>query len=366
MVETGFKLRSFGDIFTPTEPGAKSNGDPVRNLPLERLQPYKKHPFRPYEGQRFDDMIRSIRENGVLAPIIVRPVDDLNYEILSGHNRTKAAKAAGLERIPAIVREGLTDGEAMLIVTETNLLQRSFADLSHSERAVTLSMHHEAIKRQGRRTDLVREIENMVGGGNGKVSETSVPLEQKSNARERMAREYGLDSGVIARYLRIEKLIGPLKTRLDDNEFALYAAVALSYLTQDEQRTVDDVLDASHRKLDIKKAEALRAAKNLDRETAERILAGEKRPRAAKAPAFKLKPKIVSRYFTPSQKAAEIEAIIIEALEFFYAHKNPEREAIPHGDENIPANDAAGKALPPEVSVGQRRPAHTAEQSGLA
>jgi ParB family chromosome partitioning protein len=290
----------------------------------------------------------------------VRPIDDFTYEILSGHNRVEAAKAAELEYIPAIVREKLTDEEALLIVTETNLLQRSFADMTHSERAVTLSMHHEAIKRQGRRTDLIREIENMVSVGNINTSGTFSQVAKKLNTHEEMTREYGLSKDSIARYLRINKLIQALKERLDSGEIAFIPAVTTSFLSIDEQQRVDDILDSSHYKLDMKKADALRLASGrhtLDHEAVEQILAGTKRPRSAKPAAFKLKPKIVSRYFTPEQKPDEIEATIIEALEFFYAYKNQESEVIPYGGdgnggEKLSTDDAAGEARLPEGAVG--------------
>ena len=112
---------------------------------LDNLIPFKDHPFALYEGQRFTDIVESVRTNGVIVPIVVRPADDGKYEILSGHNRVNAAKEAGIDSIPALIRTGLTDEEAMLIVTETNLMQRSFADLKHSERAVALAVHYEAI-----------------------------------------------------------------------------------------------------------------------------------------------------------------------------------------------------------------------------
>jgi ParB family chromosome partitioning protein len=353
-----FKLKDIRDInkgmFAPTDPAAKAKDSAVYNLALNTLFSFKLHPFKLYSGHRFDDMVQSIRENGVLVPIIVRPIDDFTYEILSGHNRVEAAKTAGLEHIPAIVREGLTDEEALLIVTETNLLQRSFADMTHSERAVALSMHHEAIKRQGRRTDLIREIENMLNASGINTLETCTPLEYKLKTVEKIGLEYGLARETVARYLRINKLIGALKERLDNDEFAVRSAVTLSHLPADEQQTVDDILDSSHYKLDMKKAEALRAASGkraLDHETAMQILAGTKKPRSAKPAVFKLKPQIVSRYFKPEQKPDEIEATIIEALEFFYAHKNQESEVIPHG-EKLPPDDAAGKTRLSESPVG--------------
>jgi len=254
---SSFKLKSMADInrglFASTDPAARQKGTPVFNLPLDKLLPYKRHPFKLYTGQRFDDMVESIRENGVIVPIIARPIDDFTYEILSGHNRVEAAKAAGLEAIPAIVREGLSDEEALLIVTETNLLQRSFADMTHSERAVTLSMHHEAIKRQGRRTDLIQEIENMVNASNINDFETSAPLGNKLKTIEKIGQEYGLAKNTVARYLRINMLIDPLKDRLDNGELALRAAVTLSYLSGEEQQIVYDILDSSHYKVDMKK-----------------------------------------------------------------------------------------------------------------
>jgi ParB family chromosome partitioning protein len=302
------------------------------------------------------------------VPIIVRPAEDFTYEILSGHNRTETAKAAGLDGIPAIVREGLTDNEARLIAAVTNLLQRSFIEMSYSERAFALSEYYGAVKNQGRRTDLIRETESMLNASAGNDSETFGTVCQKTDSRRQIADQYDLSGRNVANYLRVNELIDALKDRLDNKEIAFRAAVTLSYLSTDEQRAVEDILDSSHYKLDMKKAEALRVSsrkRTLDSETAERILAGTKKPRPAKPAGFRLKPKIVSRYFMPEQKPDEIEAIIIEALEFFYAHGNRESEVIPHG-ENIPANDGAGTSRPPEIPVGQRGKTRTEQQSGVA
>jgi ParB family chromosome partitioning protein len=126
----------------------------------------------------------------------------------------------------------------------------------------------------------------------------------------------------------------------------------------DEQRIVDDILGSSHYKVDMKKAEALRAAsekKPLDHETVEQILAGTKKAKPSRPAAFKLKPKLISKYFTPEQKPAEIEATIIAALDFYYANKNQERGLTRDGDdnnENISATDLAGTALVPEGALG--------------
>ena len=107
-------------------PAAEKPANSALSLSISDLVPFANHPFKLYEGARLDDMVRSVKECGVIVPIIVRPLDDneLTYEILSGHNRVNAAKTAGLTEIPAVMMKGLTDEEAALIVTETNLVQR--------------------------------------------------------------------------------------------------------------------------------------------------------------------------------------------------------------------------------------------------
>lgn len=282
------------------------------------------YPFKLYSGQRFDDMVLSVKERGIIIPVIVRPEGENDYEILSGHNRIEAAKAAGLETVPSIIKEGLSDEEALLIVTETNLLQRSFADLTHSERAVTLSMHHEAIKKQGKRTDLIFEIESMVKASNIKDSETFSQVAKKLRTHETMAKEYGLSKDSIARYLRINKLITAFKEMLDNGELAFIPAVTLSYLTEQEQRLVNDTLTSNNYKIDMKKAEALRQLsdkRKLTEETAREVFEGKPIAKKSNRPAaIKIKPKTVSKYFTPSQKPDEIENTIVKALEFYFNH----------------------------------------------
>jgi len=282
----------------------------IFNLSIDKVFPYKAHPFKLYEGQRFSDMVESIKAYGVLLPIIVRPIGNSAYEVLSGHNRVKAAKAAGMDTVPAIVREGLADDEALLIVTETNLLQRSFADLSHSERALALSTHYDAIKKQGRRTDLIKDIENMLKAPDINVSETSTPVAYRLTSAEVIGEKYSMSHDNVARYIRINKLIDPIKERVDDGEIAVRSAVSLSYLPESQQGIVEDVLGDGNYKIDMNKAEALRLAsekKPLTHEAAEQILAGTKKPRQPQTSGFKLHSQIVTMYFRPEQKKAEIE-----------------------------------------------------------
>ena len=345
---SGFKLKSFENIFAATDPDSKSKSEPIYNLYLDKLFPYKNHPFKLYQGQRFNDMVESIKANGVIIPIIVRPIDEFTYEILSGHNRVEASKAARLETIASIIKEELTDDEALLVVTETNLIQRSFADLSHSERALTLSMHHEAIRNQGKRTDLIFEIENMLNASNINENETSCPMGTKFDSKKDIGDKYDLSGRTVARYLRINKLLTVYKDMLDNGEIALRAAVTLSYLNEQEQQIVDDVLNDGNYKLDMKKAESLRQLSDnnkLTHETVEDIFSGKEiRKKPPRPTAIKIKPKVVSKFFTPEQKPSEIEETIVKALEFYFTHnqglpdERPENQMIKEVDNDYIGN----------------------------
>ena len=136
-------------------------GNVVTEMALSQIQPFPEHKFKLYSGERLNDMVESIKEFGVLMPVILWHKDD-DYYILSGHNRVNAAKLAGLKAVPVMIKENLTHDEAILIVTETNLRQRSFSDLSESEKAYSLAQHYAAMKSQGKRNDLLEEIDNLI------------------------------------------------------------------------------------------------------------------------------------------------------------------------------------------------------------
>ena len=282
---------------------------------LDELVPFKDHPFLPYEGQRFDDMVQSIQANGVYVSIIVRPISGGKYEILAGHNRVRAAKEAGLKTIPAEVREGLSEENALLIVTETNLIQRSFADLRHSERAIALATHYDAMKmKSGYRVDLLREIENLT---------TCAPLGRRSETREKLGAQYNLGKTTIGRYLRINKLIPKIKDRLDNGDIGIRVAEALSYLRNAEQQMVEDLL-AKGEKIGINHADKLKQEsekQELSETAVKNILEPELLP--AKMKSIKLSAKLLSQYFDETQSFEEIERVIAEALEQYL--KKPEK-----------------------------------------
>lgn len=303
-------------------------------LPIELLVPYPNHPFKLYEGERFTDMVRSIKEMGVLLPIIVRPffVDDEEgemYEILSGHNRVNAAREAGLEEIPSIIRRDLSDEEAILIVTETNLRQRGFESLSYSERAIALKYHMDAIIHQGKRTDLIEEINSMLNIDNTVEISTCAQNKKKSKSRDKIAAKYELGHATVSRYLRLCELSRDFLDKVDNDEIGLYAAMLISYLKVEEQNMLNEVLDGNKKyKIDIKKAEALREFsknKKLTNENILKILSGEffSKKKPGPPPPIRIKYKIYSKYFGEKTTQSEMEAVIEKALEeYFNNNKN--------------------------------------------
>lgn len=196
-----------------------------------------------------------IKAIGILNPVIVLQTTD-GYEMLSGHNRQNAARVAGLKEIPAIVKKGLTEEEAYIYVIETNMLQRSFAELLPSEKAAVMAEHYKKVCGNLKREEIVQELEALsgktpsdVGGHNG----------HQVKSRDIVAREYGFSSRNAARYLRINYLIKPFKELMDDGNLALLSAMDISYLSEDEQQVVYYIMEQTGMKLRPKAATALRS-----------------------------------------------------------------------------------------------------------
>ena len=154
------------------------NKHAVSMILIERLTPFSGHPFRLYEGERLDDMVASIKANGVLVPIIVRRIEAI-LEILSGHNRANAAKLAGFEQVPTIVLDNISYEEAMVYVIETNLIQRSFSDMTHTEKAEVIALHHSKMFSQGKRNDILEQIKTLENPQEDRGEETYSQIANK-------------------------------------------------------------------------------------------------------------------------------------------------------------------------------------------
>lgn len=301
------------DMLTGGEPAAAGKG--VQMLPVESIKPFRNHPFHLYEGERLDDMVESVREHGVLVPAIVRTAPG-GYEMLAGHNRLNAARLAGLKEIPAIVKEGLPDAEAYVYVIETNMLQRSFNDMSISERIAVLAERYDKVCGTKKRAEILEELQALNGGGGHDVH-------QQVKSREIIGKELGMTGRHMARYVRCKELIPEFKDMLDDGSLSMVAAVELSYLPEEEQAVVKKVMDQNCIKLKADKAGELRkAAGSLSEGEAQKILGVDRpvKPDAEKPVSVKLPARLYSRYFS-DVAAKDVQGILEEALELYFERK---------------------------------------------
>jgi len=303
----------------------------INFIDIDKLTPYKGHLFRLYEGERLDDMVESIRKNGVLVPVIARRIDDI-IEILAGHNRVNAAKLAGLNEVPVIVLENISDEDARVYVIETNLLQRSFSDMTHSEKAAVLALHHSKMFSQGKRNDIIEQIkmlenphdETPENPHEHRGNETLSQVGKKSRTHEKIGETYSLSINTVARYLRVHTLILEIKIMLDDGDVAFLSAVTLSYLKIEEQTILVDSMERNKLTVDMKKAEILRAFSEkgkLDVESVYKILSGNPTPKPNRTPTVKINKAVYSRYFTPNQSAKEVQETVEKALELYFTQQ---------------------------------------------
>jgi len=326
-------IEDFADMlnFEPaqdTAPAPVQGG--ITEMDFSLMEPFPNHRFKLYEGQQLADMVDSVRQFGILLPIILWHTENGRYLILSGHNRRNAGQLAGLTKGPVIIKENLTHDEAVLIVTETNLRQRSFSDMSHSERAYCLAQHYEALKSQGKRNDLLAEIEIFLNPHGCEGNSTSSQVETKLRTDEKLGGEYGLSHAKVARYIRLAGLVFGLLEKVDTGEIAFLAGYDLSFVEDiNQQQQIFDLMESDNYKVDMKKAELLRSYYETGKLTDTamvQILSGEKtrKPKSNKPQSFKVKPTVISKYFTNEQSKKEIEDTIDKALAMYFENLNTE------------------------------------------
>lgn len=288
----------------------------IQNIELNLLENYHDHPFTLYTGKRLDDMVESVKENGILNPIIVLKKEDGAYEILSGHNRVNAARFAKVKSIPCIVKENLTDKEAYTYVIETNLMQRSFSDLLPTEKALVLKMRYEKIASQGKRNDLQKEINNLDQG----IIEKESKEEDKTDSRKTLGKEYNLSGASIARYLRLNELSKSWKKDVDEDKIGLTMAVDLSYLSKEIQEYLYqkcEELELSLKPSDAKTLHLMNRQEELNQEMVTAYLLNLKKPKMKEYHNIKLSENIYRKFFQDKAKE-EAEGIIEKALEIYF------------------------------------------------
>ena len=301
------QLASYDDLFKTDEERQADAQERIQNLPLDKLEPFPNHPFKVIDDDKMLETVESIKERGVLVPILVRPKNDGNFEIVSGHRRHHASQLAGKTEIPAIVRE-MDDDTAILLMVDSNL-QRE--ELLPSEKAFAYKMKLDAMKRQaGRPKENVRQIgTNLIG--------------QRSDST--MAQEVNESARTIQRYIRLTNLVPDLLDRVDNKTMAFNAAVEVSYLTEPEQIMLCDAIEREECTPNLSQAKRLKQYSQdgkLDENVMDAIMTEEK-PIEDK---LVLKGDVLAKYFpktyTPSQK----QKIIVKLLEDWHKRQLRQQE----------------------------------------
>lgn len=301
------QLASYDDLFKTDEERQADTQERVQSLPLDKLEPFPNHPFKVIDDDKMLETVESIKERGVLVPVLVRPKNDGNFEIVSGHRRHHASQLAGLTEIPAIVRE--MDGDTAILLMVDSNLQRE--ELLPSEKAFAYKMKLDAMKRQaGRPKENVRQIgTNLIG--------------QRSDSI--MAQEVNESARTIQRYIRLTNLVPDLLDRVDNKTMAFNAAVEVSYLTEPEQIMLCDAIEREECTPNLSQAKRLKQYSQdgkLDENVMDAIMTEEK-PIEDK---LVLKGDVLAKYFprtyTPSQK----QKIIVKLLEDWHKRQLRQQE----------------------------------------
>ena len=297
-------LPSYDDIFS-TE--ASRQQEQIQRLALSKLHPFKDHPFRVLDDDRMMETVESVKEYGVLVPIIARPMADGGYEIVSGHRRKRACELAGLNEIPAIVRD-LDDDEAVIIMVDSNLQRENILP---SERAKAYQMKLEAIKHQGERRDL-----------------TSRQLVGKLEAADLIGQDTGESGRQIQRILRLNNLEPPLIDKVDAGKLAFTPAVELSYLKPEEQQWVDTALENTQQTPSLSQAQRMKRESKqgtLSEQGIMEIMTENKQTIPAKGSVVLPQEKL-TKYFPRSYTTEQMEKVIFKLLDYWVRKRQMSQE----------------------------------------
>lgn len=284
---------------------ARDKPEEVQHISLSQIHPFPEHPFQVRDDELMQQTIDSIQQVGILTPVILRPDDSGGFEMISGHRRLYAAGLAGLDTIPAIVRN-MTDDEAIIFMVDSNLQRETILP---SERAKAYKMKLDAIKRQGSRTDL-----------------TSVQVGQKLTSRERIAESSPDSPSQIRRFIRLNELDPALLKMVDDGKIGLTPAVELSFLNPQEQTMLLDTIDSEQATPSLSQAQRMKKLSGegkLNDDTMLSIMMEQKKPENwnLTLPMDRIR-KFFPRSFTPQQ----MENTILKLLEAWQKKRQRQNE----------------------------------------
>ena len=298
-------LKSYDSIFQNDE---QRNSEEIKPVPISELKPFEQQPFKVLLDESMDELVDSIKQSGVLTPVIARPHKDGGYEILSGHRRVKACELAGITEIPVVVKN-LDDDTATILLVDSNLQREHILP---SEKAFAYQMKLEAMKRKAG-----RPLEENRGQIVHNYSE------QKS--RDELGTKTGDSGRQIQRYIRLTNLIDPILQMVDDNQIAMNAAVELSYLGSKEQAAVMQSIEKEDTSPSIAQAKKIRKF-HQDGKLNEAVIDSimmEQKPETIKITLGEDK---LKKYFPKSYTKAKMEEIILKLLDKWHRQRENEKE----------------------------------------
>ena len=287
-------LKGLDDLFSTEENRQEEQREQVQQIPIDELHPFTNHPFKVLDDEAMTRTVESIAQYGVLAPLIARPRPDGDgYEIISGHRRQYAAKLAGLDTLPVIVRQ-MSDDAAVILMVDSNLQREHILP---SERAFAYKMKLDAIKNQGARSDL-----------------TSTQVAQKLSV-EKVGDDAGVSKDTIRRFIRLTNLIPELLDMVDEKKISFNPAVELSYLDESQQRAFLEAMDGTQNAPSVSQAQQLKKMAQCGEFTYEKafdILGQEKK---SEQDTVTIKNETLRKYFPRSYTPKQMEEKIIQLLD---------------------------------------------------
>ena len=300
-------LTSVDSMFTTQEERDNAQRSYVTDLPIAEISDFPNHPFKVRMDESMTEMVSSVKERGVLSPVLVRPMPDGGYQMVSGHRRKMAAELAELPTVPCIVRE-LTDDEAIIIMVDSNLQREQVLP---SEKAFAYKMKLDAMKRQGQRTDLTCE-----------------PVAHKlkgMKSRDIVAEQAGESKDQIRRYIRLTNLIPEIIDMVDNSvlkekgqlQMALRPAVELSYLTEAEQKDLLETMTVEDCTPSHAQAIKIRDFSEKGKLNPDVILSIMQEEKPNQVEQFKMPRNRIDKFFPAGTPAQKIEDTIVKALEMY-------------------------------------------------
>ena len=302
-------LSSYDDIFSTEESRQEEQREQVQQIPIGELFPFKNHPFKVLDDDSMSDTVESVKQYGVLSPLIARPRPKGGYEIISGHRRQHAAELAGLETLPVIVRQ-MDDDAAIILMVDSNL-QRE--ELLPSERAFAYKMKLDAMKRQAGRP--MKENRDQVGHNFSGKRTVELIAENAPDSRNQ-----------IQRYIRLTELIPTLLDMVDERKIAFNPAVELSYLKKEEQTLLLEAMDSEQATPSLSQAQRLKKfsqQKMLSLDVMRAVMSEEKKTDLDRVT---LKNETLRKYFPKSYTPKQMEDTIIKLLEGWYKKRQLSQE----------------------------------------